>query len=122
MPAMTTSSKGECAIVITATHAESVALCIEAKQRHQDEMHELRLTTFTGHECRFRNPVTVALHGMLRSPGREPQATLKKGMQHRQVTLLAHVMRQLQQRHGVGLALAADIGGDAPGIDEALLL
>lgn len=115
LPDTPKAAKRKRAIVITTAHAETVALCIEAQQRYQDQIQKLRKTTVVSPEHRLRNVEVVEAHVVLGCPGREPKASVEKRMKHGQVTLLAHVVRQMQQWHGVDLAFTANVGGNSFG-------
>ena len=112
------SLEREASIIETTAHTKPMTLFIETQQRCDNEIQPLRFTYRTTAEERFRYVETVELHRSVRRPWHEPEATGQEGVQYRQVAMLAHGIRQMQQWHGIDLALAGHIGRNAPGAFE----
>ena len=103
-------SECECPIVITATHAEPVAVIIEAEQGHDHQVELAGRDQATAAGQWFGNAEAVVVQSVTGSPVTEPQLAMSQGVQHRQVEFLAWIIDPVQQRHGIDFAIAAEIG------------
>ena len=78
------------AVVVAAAHSESVAVHVEAEQRHDGEVEPARRDQSGPAPSWLGDAETVRMQCVGRPPAIEPQVARFEGVQYRQVTTLAH--------------------------------
>lgn len=114
--------KRKCAVVITASHAESMTGGIEAKQWHNDQVEPACRNHCTGTWNGFGYPIAVELQAVTGMPAAEPQVPVAERVQHWQVAVFVQGRCTCHQRHGINLAIDADVSGHTLGAQESWVL
>lgn len=103
----------EAAIVVSAAHAEPVAVAVETEQRHDDQIQIACGDEIARARNRFRDTEAVWRQTVARPPAEKPEPARKKRVQYRQETLLVRLGSMLHEAHRTEFTLDTEVGGDA---------